>query len=115
MSRQSPPGESDRGRIARGPSRVTCQPHCADIRLDYSMMRIPAGNMTATPSLLLISSLPLILCFVVERKKLRARFVSRSCTVLFCPSATLTAPDANATLGAPRLEPRAFLVTVTLT
>jgi hypothetical protein len=35
MSRQSPPGESDRGRIARGPSRVPCQSHCADIRLDY--------------------------------------------------------------------------------
>ena len=78
------------------------------------MMRIPAGNMTATPSLLLISSLPMIFFFVVERTKLRARGLSRSCTVTVRPGATLTLPNAKSTLGAPRREPRAFLVTLTL-
>ena len=79
------------------------------------MMRIPAGNMMATPSLLLISSLPMIFFFVVERTNLRARGLSRSCTVTVRPGATLTLPNAKSTLGAlHRREPRAFLVTLTL-
>ena len=78
MTRQNPPREFDRGRITRGPGRVqTCQPPlCADIRLDY-LMRIVTGNvLTAAPAMLLISSIPLIFFFLVERTNVRARFVS---------------------------------------
>ena len=120
MSRQSPPGESDRGRIARGPSRVTCQPHCADIRLDYLMMSILTRSaLTATPSMLSISRVPLMFSFVVERTNLRPVGVSLSRTVPFRPGATLAFPRANKRWGAFTIAPSrvrsAFLVTINLT